>query len=119
LAENLDQIEKEMKEVVTNFQTQKLNDDLVKKQDKILSKLLDAQKSINERDYEKERKSTSGKDFNLTSPPDIILSTEEGRDKLKDELMKSIREGYKKDYEELIKKYFNSLENENSNELKK
>jgi DNA repair exonuclease SbcCD ATPase subunit len=119
LAENLDQIEKEMKEVVTNFQTQKLNDDLVKKQDKILSKLLDAQKSITEHDYEKERKSTSGKDFNLSPPPEIILSTEEGRNKLKDELMKSIREGYKKDYEELIREYFNALENEDNNESKK
>jgi len=112
LSQNLEQIEKEMKEVVTNFQTQKLNDDLVKKQDKILSKLLDAQKSINEHDYEKERKSASGKDYDRNSPPDIILSTEEGRNKLKDELMKSVREGYKKDYEELIREYFNALEKE-------
>jgi DNA repair exonuclease SbcCD ATPase subunit len=112
LAQNLEQIEKEMKEVVTNFQTHKLNDDLVKKQDKILSKLLDAQKSINEHDYEKERKSASGKDYDRKSPPDIILSTEEGRNKLKDELMKSVREGYKKDYEEMIREYFNALENE-------
>jgi predicted metal-dependent hydrolase len=108
-----------MKEVITNFQTQKLNDDLIKKQNKILSKLLDAQKSINEHDYEEERKSASGKDFNLSSPPDIILSTEEGRNKLKDELMKSIREGYKKDYEELIREYFNALENDDHTKQKK
>jgi hypothetical protein len=119
LAANLEQIANEMKEVVTNFQTQKLNDDLVKKQDKILSKLLDAQKSINEHDYEKDRKSTSGKDFDRNSPPNLILSTEEGRNKLKDELMKSIREGYKKDYEELIREYFNALEKANPEGSKK
>ena len=119
LAVNLDQIEKEMKEIVTNFQTQKLNDDLVKKQDKILSKLLDAQKSINEHDYEQERKSTSGKNYERKSPPDIILSTEEGKNKLKDELMRSFREGYKKDYQDLIREYFNALDNADHPALKK
>jgi hypothetical protein len=33
--------------------------------------------------------------------------------------MKSIWEGYKKDYEELIREYFNALENEDNNGSKK
>ncbi len=109
LASNLEKILSEMKEVVTNLQSKKMDDDLVKKQEKILSKLLDAQTSMNERDYEKDRKSTAGKDFNRNSPPDLILNTDEGKNKLKDELMKAIREGYKKDYEDLIRKYFEAL----------
>ena len=110
LAGNLEKILNEMKEVVTNLQSQKVNDDIVKQQEKILTKLLDAQRSMNERDYEKERKSDAGKNFDRSSPPDLILNTEESRNKLKDELMKSIRDGYKKDYEELIRKYFEALE---------
>jgi len=110
LASNLEKILSEMKEVVTNLQSEKMNDDLVKKQEKILSKLLDAQTSMNERDYEKDRKSSAGKDFNRTSPPDLILNSDEGKNKLKDELLKAIREGYKKDYEDLIRKYFEALE---------
>ncbi len=110
LAGNLEKILNEMKEVVTNLQSQKMNDDLVKQQEKILSKLLDAQRSMNERDYEKDRKSDSGKNFTRTSPSELNLDTEEGRNKLKDELMKSIREGYRKDYEDMIRKYFEALE---------
>jgi DNA repair exonuclease SbcCD ATPase subunit len=110
LASNLEKILSEMKEVVTNLQSEKMNDDLVKQQEKILSKLLDAQTSMNERDYEKDRKSSSGKEFSRNSPPDLILNTDEGKNKLKDELLKAIREGYKKDYEDLIRKYFEALE---------
>lgn len=110
LAGNLEKILNEMKEVVTNLQSQKMNDDLVKQQEKILTKLLDAQRSMNERDFEKERKSDAGKNFARSSPSELNLDTEEGKNKLKDELMKAIREGYKKDYEEMIRKYFEALE---------
>lgn len=112
LAANLEKIMEEMKEIVTNLQTEKLNDELIKQQERILSRLLDAQRSINERDYEKDRKSNAGKNIARTSPPELILSTEEGKNKLRDELQKAIREGYKKDYEDLIRKYFEALEKE-------
>lgn len=113
LAANLEKILEEMKEVVTNLQSEKLDDDIIKQQERILSKLLDAQRSINERDFEKERKSSTGRDLATTSPPKLILSTEEGKNRLRDELMKAIREGYRKDYEDLIRKYFEALEKEN------
>jgi hypothetical protein len=112
LATNLEKILEEMREVVSNLQSQKLDDELLKKQERILSKLLDAQRSINERDFENERRSNTGKNVARTSPPELMLSTEEGRNKLRDEFMKAIREGYKKDYEELIRKYFEALEKE-------
>ena len=110
LAANLEKIMEQMREVVTNLQTEKINDDLVKQQEKILSRMLDAQRSINERDFEKNRISNTGQNIARTSPPDLILSTEEGKNKLKDELLKAINEGYKKDYEDLIRKYFEALE---------
>lgn len=112
IAANLEKILNDMKEVAANLQSQKINNDLVKQQERILSKLLEAQTSMNERDYEKDRKSETGKNYNRNSPPDLILNTEDGRNKLKDELMKAIKEGYKKDYEELIRKYFEALEKE-------
>ena len=110
LAGNLEKILNDMREVVTNLQSQKMNDDLVKQQEKILSRLLDAQKSMNERDYEKDRKSDTGKNYARSSPSELNLDSEEGKNKLRDELMKSIREGYKKDYEDMIRKYFEALE---------
>lgn len=114
LASNLDKILEEMKEVVTNLQSEKVDDSLLKQQERILSKLLDAQRSINERDFEKDRKSNTGQNISRLTPTDLIHSTEEGKNRLRDELMKAIRQGYKKDYEELIRKYFEALEKINS-----
>ncbi len=115
LTSNLEKILEEMQEVITGMKTQKIDDDLIQAQERILSKLLDAQRSINERDFEKKRESTAGTNFNLESPPELLLSTEEGREKLRDELLKAIREGYSKDYEELIRKYFELLQKEQVN----
>ena len=110
LPANLDDIIQEMKEVVQNMNTQKLDDDLIKSQDKILSKLLDAQRSINERDFEKNRESNSGKNISSTSPAELNLNNKETIDKLRDQILNSAKEGYSKDYQELIRKYFEALQ---------
>lgn len=109
---DLENIVNQMREVVTDMNTEKLNDELIQKQEKILSKLLDAQRSINERDFEKERKSESGKNFTRNSPADLNLNSQQGKEKLKDELNRAVQEGYNKDYEILIRKYFEALQSE-------
>ncbi|MCB0729765.1 MAG: hypothetical protein KDC88_01930 [Ignavibacteriae bacterium] len=114
LAADLDKVLSEMKEVVSGMNTKKIDDELIKKQERILSKLLDAQSSINDRDFEKNRESFSGKEFNLESPEELILSNERTKDLLREELLKSFKEGYSKDYEDLIRRYFETL-NENKN----
>ena len=89
-----------------------VNPETIKKQDRILSRLLDASRSTRERDYEKRRRSETGKNLQKASPTDIDLTTQEGKNRLREEMLK-IREGkYSKDYEELIRKYFDELEKE-------
>lgn len=110
---NLDNIMKEMKEVITDMNTEKIDNQLIQKQERILSRLLDAQRSMNERDFEKERESKTAKEFNRESPADLNLSTEKGKNKIKDELNKAIQEGYLKDYEELIRRYYEALQKKN------
>ncbi len=109
---NLEDIMHRMQEVITDMNTEKLDDDLIQKQERILSKLLDAQKSINERDFEKQRESNTGKNIVGKPPAELNLTTEEGKDKLRDELNKAVREGYSKDYEELIRRYYEALQKE-------
>jgi hypothetical protein len=112
LPADLDNILKKMQEVVTDMQGEKLDDQLIQKQENILSKLLDAQKSINERDYEKERESRSGENISRNSPSDLNLNSQSSLDKIRDELNKAVKEGYSQDYEELIRKYYEILQNE-------
>jgi hypothetical protein len=72
--------------------------------------MLDAQRSMRERDYEKRRKSESGTDIARQSPGALDLTTQEGRSKLQQDLLRALEEGYSKDYEELIRKYFEALQ---------
>lgn len=116
LASNLDKLLDQMQEVVTDMNTQKVNDNLIQKQEKILSKMLDAQRSVNERDYEKDRESFAGKNIQRQSPSELNLNSEQGKNKIKDELNRAVQEGYSKDYEELIRKYYEALQKEKNKE---
>lgn len=109
---NLDNISKEMQEVVSDLKSQDLNDEIIQKQERILSRLLDAQRSINDRDYEKTRESNAGENVARKSPGDINYSSQNKRNKIKDELIRAVQEGYSKDYEELIRKYYEALQKE-------
>ena len=110
---NLENIVKEMQEVITDMRTEKLDDNLIQKQEKILSRMLDAQRSINERDFEKQRESFTTDNISRQSPAELNLNSEKGKDKIKDELIRAAQEGYNRDYEELIRKYFEALQKEN------
>ena len=109
---DLDRVAQEMMEVQTNLEQGDVNPETMKKQERILSRLLDSQRSMRERDYEKRRRAESGKTLQGLSPAEIDFTTQEGRNRLREELLK-VREGrFTKDYEELIRKYFEKLEKE-------
>ena len=99
-----------MNEVIKNLEQNNVNPETIKKQERILSRLLDASKSMNERDYEKKRKSETGTQVVRRSPNNIDLNSLEGKSQLQEELLKALEQGYSKDYQELIRKYFEELE---------
>lgn len=109
---DLDRVAKDMAEVQTDLEQGNVNPETIKKQDRILSRLLDSQRSMRERDFEKRRRAEVGKDYRRTNPADIDLTTQEGRSKLRQELLQMLGEKYSKDYEDLIRKYFEELEKE-------
>lgn len=109
---DLDQVAKQMQEVQTDLVQGNVNPETIQKQDRILSRLLDASRSTRERDYEKRRRSEAGKNVEPAHPADIDLTTQEGRNRLREEMLKVLEGKYSKDYEELIRKYFEQLEKE-------
>lgn len=106
---NLENIMKDMQEVITDMRTQKLDNELTQRQERILSRMLDAQRSSNERDFEKTRESNSGVNVTRNSPAER-QRTAATRDKLKEELEKAVKEGLSRDYEELLRKYYELLQ---------
>jgi hypothetical protein len=107
---DLTKIAQEMREVQTDLAGSNVTPETRRKQDRILSRLLDAQRSAQERDFEQRRTSTSGRTPVRPGPGEIDLTTQEGRNRLRRDLQKALEEGYARDYEDVIRKYFEVLE---------
>lgn len=106
---NLEKIAEEMNEVVRGLKSQKVDDELIKSQEKILSRMLEAQRSINERDFEQHRESFSGKENARKSPSEVDEKMKMSENKLDKELQRALKSGFKKDYEEIIREYYKKL----------
>jgi hypothetical protein len=106
---NLDEIKKQMQDVIKDMQEQNITKETLEKQNRILSRLLDAQLSQREKDFEQKRESRPGTNYIRTSPPEVVLSGPKSFNALKEEFLKLQKEGYTEDYEELITKYLLEL----------
>ncbi len=105
---DLNSIADEMKEVVRQLQQQEVNPNTLQQQERILSRLLQAQRSMRERDYEEKRTATAG-----TAPPrrsPAELSAQSPVSRLQQDLRRAQEAGYSKEYLELIRRYYESLE---------
>jgi hypothetical protein len=104
---DLQRIADEMHEVVKDMEQNNINPNTTRQQEKILSRMLEAQSSLRERDFEQRRRSSSGKAPVRTGPAALPSTAE--TDKLRRDLMKALEEGYTKDYQELIRRYFEAM----------
>ena len=107
---DLQHIADEMKEVVKNLEQKNVNPETIQRQERILSRLLDAARSTRERDFEKKRRSTPGTQIARRSPSELDEATLQGKTRLSEDLLKALEQGYSKDYQELIRKYFEELQ---------
>jgi hypothetical protein len=107
----LDQLGEEMKKVVDDMQRSQVNRETIKRQEGILTRLLDAQKSVNRREYSKKRQSESGEDIVRKSPllPDDLAN---GKGELSEMIKKALEEQYPRQYDKLIKAYFKSFQSQ-------
>lgn len=106
---DLNQVQKEMQEVIKDMQENKVTDKTIEKQNRILSRMLDAQLSQREKDFEPKRESKPGSNMVRQSPPEIVLSGPNSYNALKEDILKLQKEGYTDDYEILIMKYLQKV----------
>ncbi len=107
---DLGKIAEEMREVVENLQQQNVNPETLRKQERILSRMLDAARSMRERDYEQRRQGRTATQFTRRSPADLDPAALDGANRLREDLLRALEQGYSKDYQELIRKYFELLQ---------
>lgn len=105
---DLNEIAKEMQEVMSAMESGEITPETLERQEKILSRLLDATRATNERDYEKKREAKSGTQYSLDSP-EALEFQEYLKTLSEEELRKSLKLDYSKDIKELIKSYFDKL----------
>jgi len=111
---DLDYIAKEMQEVVRDMEQGTVNPETLRKQERILSRLLDSQRSLREKDYEKRRRAEQSNVTARPSPIELDMQSLEGKNKLQQDLLKALNEKYTKDFESLIRKYFEELQKQES-----
>jgi hypothetical protein len=99
----------EMKKVAGDLERLQVDQSTVDRQKKILSRLLDAEKSMRERDFSKQRRAEVGEDVSRPSPKELPSDLYQADQMSKDDLSKFMEEAYPKEYEQLIKDYFKAL----------
>lgn len=105
---DLGKISEEMKEVVQQLQQSNADKNTLQQQERILSRLLQAQRSMRERDYEQKRKGTSASAPPRRAPAERTAPAV--RSKLQQDLQRVQEAGYSKEYLELIRRYYEALE---------
>ncbi|MBX2818849.1 MAG: hypothetical protein KTR29_04180 [Rhodothermaceae bacterium] len=109
---DLNRIAEQMEETIRELQRSRPGRRTVERQQEILTRMLEATKSMQERGREKRREGQLGEEFFRESPDE--LSPSEESDRLRRALIEALESGYAPDYEELIKKYFELLQEKSS-----
>jgi hypothetical protein len=106
---DLNEVQKEMQEIIKDLSEYNVDKETLEKQNRILSRMLDAQLSQREKDFEQKRESRPGENIVRISPPEIVLSGPKSFNALKEDFLKLQKEGYTEEYEALITKYLLEL----------
>ena len=108
----LDQTAKDMEEVAKDFQQRKIDRQTLDRQQRILSRMLDAQRSMREREYKDERQAERAKNYRNLDPGALPADLGERKTKMQEDLLRALRENFSRDYRALIQKYFDALTKE-------
>tara|TARA_B100000085_G_scaffold32240_1_gene26606 strand:- start:527 stop:991 length:465 start_codon:yes stop_codon:yes gene_type:complete len=111
---DLSGIGKEMDEVIKDLQKNQYTQTTQNRQQKILSRMLDSQVSMTQRGEKEERKSdTSTIGFKYSGPGGLPTDLGERQDLTLKALNSSMKAGYSKEHQTMIKRYFNFLSKNN------
>jgi hypothetical protein len=109
----LDGVADKLDDVARKLAEGRLDDQTLRDQEWALTRLLDSQRSIRERDLGRERRSETGEEVADLPPPSALpRGTEDSRRDLREDLLKALERRYPPKYEDLIRRYFRELARE-------
>lgn len=104
----LDDVADEMEEVAERLERGELDRELLDREERILSRMLESQRSVQRRDYKRERVSTTAGDLRALDPG-TLEAADDDTEMLLEMIRRGMREKGPEEYEELIRLYFRAL----------
>jgi hypothetical protein len=109
LSSNVDAAIEEMKQLERDMATLNPQRPYVERNERIVNKLLDAQRSIRQREHTEKRESEAGKEFKLPPSPTLPQDLGERKKLLREELMRALKDDFPREYEPYVRAYFEAL----------
>jgi len=109
---DLNRIAEQMQESIEELSENRANRRTIGRQNEILTRLLQASQSLQERGRENKRQGRSADDILRDSPAE--LSPSEQAERLRRDLIRALESGYADDYQQLIRRYFELLQESGS-----
>jgi hypothetical protein len=105
----LDDVMEEMRQVERDLEGADLSSETRERQERILSRMLDAQRSLRERGYRRERRSRAGEDLAPREATPLPRTISEAEEQMREDQLRMPGFVYPPEYEELIRSYFRVL----------
>ncbi|MEM0962952.1 MAG: DUF4175 family protein [Bacteroidota bacterium] len=104
----LERIEEQMSEAAEQLRNGQLNNRTTPRQQQILERLLETERSVNQRGREEQRQGETGE--TRSAPPTSAPNAGRPAERIRADLIRALESGYTPDYQELIKRYFERLQ---------
>jgi hypothetical protein len=101
-----------MEEVARQLARRQLDQQVLDRQQRILSRLLDAQRSVNRREFQEKRESRPGELMARESPAELPRSLLEPDARMDHDLLRARSERYSAEYRDLVESYLRRLQEE-------
>ncbi len=107
----LDEIAKEMKKIEEAMQTGEIGQEILERQLKIYSRMMEASRSLYRKDFTDQRKSNTATTEAVFLPPELTNDILNNRQEFENRLNNYLGDSYPPQYEKQIKAYFKALLN--------
>ncbi len=104
---DLEKLAEQMEESIQEMQRGRVDRPLIQRQQQILTRMLEAQRSMQQRGQEERREGRQARDTEPTTPE--ALTPDAAAEQLRRDLIRALESGYAPDYQTLIKRYFELL----------
>jgi len=106
----LRRVEEQMAETARELRRGRMDPRNAPRQTEILQKLLETQRSVNQRGQEQKREAETGRQRDAADRPQRLRAGDRPADQVRRDLIRALESGYSEDYQDLIKQYFERLQ---------